>query len=234
MNLQNFNINNIIKNSDPNQRAMILFDAISKEVILGVRTLEDNEKEILSETFKTNHEVDIYNKYYKFYNQMIIAILEIDKAVSKIEYFKCLLLNIIQDFEEKDRVVDQMMEVFDKVLEDGLIDDSKKKEFITRMVMLIANVEDKTKYDFLHKFFKLENKNDKESQIEVFQNFAKIIRNKIKLDLESILFCQGFLREKYQNFDIKFSAIDDKILMVDKDIEKTKDFIDGFCGVLIN
>ena len=42
--------------------------------------------------------------------------------------------------------------------------------------------------------------------------------------------CQKILKEKYQEFGVKFSDFDDKIKQNDGEIEQTKWFIDDFCS----
>ncbi len=232
MNLQNFNINNILKNSDSNQRAMILFDTIIKEVFIGERTLTDSEKEVLVESFKTNNEIRIYNKYYQFFNQTMIAGLEIEKDESKIEHLKYILISLIQDYQDINKIADKVADILNKALVDGFIAKNKRQEFITMMSSLITDIENNTKYYSLKKFCKSEDNEEAEDELEVFHNITRIIKNKMQLRLYSMNFCQGLLKDKYKELDVKLSSIDKMIIRFDEDIKKTQDFVDGCCSII--
>lgn len=234
MNFNNVNIGNIAKNSDPNQRAMILFNDFAKQLLTGKQKLKESEREILDASFKTNEEIRIYNKYFHFFDKAAIALLEIEKCFNKAEHFKCMVVDAFVNIGDKKDVIDQTIATFDEILSQNLIVKSKEKEFFTISIKLIANMQNSLMPEFIYKIHeKAQNYQTDDEEIDeekIFKYFVKTIQSRMKEQLEIITGCQEILRRKYQEFGVKFNDFDDRIKQNDADIEQVKDFINDFFG----
>jgi hypothetical protein len=234
MNFNNVNIGNIAKNSDPNQRAMILFNDFAKQLITGKQNLKESERDTLDASFKTNEEARIYNKYFHFFDKAAIALLEIEKCFNKAEYFKCMVVDAFVNIGDKKDIIDQTIATFDEILSQNLVAKGKEKEFFATSIKLIANLQNSLMPEFIYKMHEKarnDQTDDEEiDEVKLFKAFVKTINNRMKEQLEIITGCQEILKVKYQEFGVKFSDFDDRIKQNDADIEKLKDFIDNFCG----
>ena len=70
----NFNIANFMKNADVKQRAMVYFGDLGNLMVYFKSTLKESERDALQESFKTNSEVDVHNKYLHFFNRFQLCI----------------------------------------------------------------------------------------------------------------------------------------------------------------
>ena len=227
MNIKNFNINNILKNSSASQRAMILFDEATKITFLNESSLKESEREILLDSFKTSQEIDIYNEYYTHYNRFDLLISEIEKSQLKIENFQLTLSTVIDDIYEKGELVKYIISSLDEILSKKIIAKNKEKEFMVDAVTMISSLQEKTISQALLNLHKERGeKNDNE-----IQTFVKLFQSRIEKHLGFIRSYQELLQEKYKKFDVKFKAVEQKIANIDENILEIEDFINGFCKV---
>jgi len=253
MNLENFNINKILKNSDPKQRAIIFFDDIAKELFGQKNRLKNSEREEIYNSFQSREETNIYNQYYRFFDKSCMAICEIEKRQNKIDHLQYMLVAAITEMGSKYEMIDQTINILDEILAENLIAKNKKKEFALKSATLIANFDEQIIPEFIYKMLERESEkeadNDKPntlileksdesykseenmkiSQIYSLQHFVQIIKARIIQQLETIQFCQKYLKTEYEEIGIKLTGFSEKISKIDEDIAETKEFIDGFC-----
>ena len=226
----NLNINDILKDSSAEERVLVYFNEMGNMIALNKALMTESEMDVLSESFKLRHEVDIFNKYLFFFTRFQLFILGAEHSLARIEQRKSVLWGIFLSETKRYRIQDDVAFIIYKILhEKGFITKQQKPKLKKMLSEVEWVIEESSIERSLRKMFVKDGGDGSGDGYEQNGIVAYVKNSKIwiKTELEIASHNLKLLKEAYDSCDKKFTAIEEKIEMITNDIATTESYVEG-------
>ncbi|MBU6339156.1 MAG: hypothetical protein KGQ36_04190 [Rickettsiales bacterium] len=226
----NFDIYSIINKADGKDRAIIFFDELLNMSIYNKSKFSDAEMESLSNSFKSNVDIDLFNNLQHNSLYCLLTIAQVEKEILRAEYLTTYL-RFYNSSQNDKCFIDYLFSETSKDLQKNKIASDKKhikkvfKELLEQTnKMCFLSFSD----DFIKKFIDKANNNKNSEDLEeqdsnyYQEEFAKFL---IKAIAAKTKLAQNFLdqlKSKCAEFEFKFEVVESKIKDLETELEKYK------------
>lgn len=227
----NFNIANFMKNADVNQRAMVYFSDLGNLMVYFKSTLKESERNALQESFKTNSEVDVHNKYLHFFNRFQLAISDVNYHLEKIAKARLALDMVLLSQFKHGRIQDEVSFAIYKIMNSDLAAKKNKKDKKNLKDLLNAMAEKIDQISIEEDLKRIQKKKGEEDgEKYAVLNYAKNIKERIEEELKFADLSQNIFQETYKSFDVKFDMIEVAINQNAERIAEARLYVDDLCS----
>jgi hypothetical protein len=227
----NFNIANFMKNADVNQRAMVYFGDLGNLMVYFKSTLKESERNALQESFKTNSEVDVHNKYLHFFNRFQLAISDVNYHLEKIAKARLALDMVLLSQFKHSRIQDEVSFAIYKIMNSDLVAKKDKKNLKDLLNAMAEKIDQISIEEDLKRIQK--KKGEEGGEKYAVLKYAKNIKNRIEEELKFADLSQDLFQETYKSFDVKFDVIEMAINQNAERIAEARLYIDDLCSGLL-
>ena len=227
----NFNIANFMKNADVNQRAMVYFGDLGNLMVYFKSTLKESERNALQDSFKTNSEVDVHNKYLHFFNRFQLCIADMNYHLEKIAKLKLTLDMVLLSQFKHGWIQDEVNFTIYKVLNSDLVTKKNKKDLKDLLNTMAEKIDQISIEEDLKRIQK--KKGEEGDEKYAVLKYAKNIKNRIEEELKFADLSQDLFQETYKSFDVKFDVIEMAINQNAERIAEARLYIDDLCSGLL-
>jgi len=230
----NFNVANLMKNSSAEERAMVYFNDLASLMVYFKSTLKESERDALQESFKTNSEVDVHNKYLHFFNRFQLAISDVNYHLEKIAKLKLALdMALLSQFKHG-WIQDEVSFTIYKILHSDLVAKKNKKDKKNLENLLNEMSSNIEKISIEEDLSRMQKKKGEEcGEKYAVLNYAKNIKKRIEEELKFADFLQDIFQETYKKFAVKFDMIEVAISQNAERIKEVRLYVDGLCSGLL-
>lgn len=230
----NFNIANFMKNADVNQRALVYFGELGNLMVYFKSTLKESERDALYESFKSNSEVDVHNKYLHFFNRFQLCISDMNYHLEKIAKLKLALDMVLLSQFKHGWIQDEVSFTIYKILNSDLVTKQNKKDKKNLKDLLNATAEKIDQISIEEDLKRIAKKKGEEGGEEhAVLNYAKNIKDRIEEELKFADLSQNLFQETYKSFDVKFDMIEVAIKQNEERIKEVRLYVDDLCSGLL-
>lgn len=230
----NFNIANFMKNADVNQRAMVYFGDLGNLMVYCKSTLKESERNALQESFQTNSEVDVHNKYLHFFNRFQLAISGVNYHLEKIAKLKLVLDMVLLSQFKHGWIQDEVSFTIYKILNSDLVAKKNKKDKKNLEELLNTMAEKIDKISIEEDLKRIQEKKGEEGGKKyAVLNYAKNIKDRVEEELKFTDYFQEFFQEDYKSFDVKFDMIEVAINQNAERVKEARLYVDDLCSGLL-
>lgn len=227
----NFNIANFMKDADVKQRAMVYFGDLGNLMVYFKSTLKESERDALQESFKTNSEVDVHNKYLHFFNRFQLCISDINYHLEKIAKLKLALDLVLLSQFKHGRIQDEVNFAIYKILNSDLVAKKNKKDLKDLLNAMAEKIDQISIEEDLKRIQK--KKGEEGGEKYAVLKYAKNIKNRIEEELKFADLSQDLFQETYKSFDVKFDVIEVAISQNAERIKEARLYVDDLCSGLL-
>jgi hypothetical protein len=230
----NFNIANFMKNADVKQRAMVYFGDLGNLMVYFKSTLKESERDALQESFKTNSEVDVHNKYLHFFNRFQLCISDINYHLEKIAKLKLALDLVLLSQFKHGRIQDEVNFTIYKILNSDLVKKQNKKDKKNLKDLLNTMAEKIDQISIEEDLKRIQKKKGEEGgEKYVVLKYAKNIKERIEEELKFADFVQELFQETYKSLDVKFDMIEEAINQNEERVKEARRYVEDLCSGLL-
>ena len=229
----NFDIYSVVNKASAKDRATIFFDELLRMAICGNQKFNDQEREAIAGSFKTNEEKNLFNLMLHRCVYSIMSISQAEKSIENGKYFETIARVAFSAMSDQCLIDDLVSNALKEIEKGKLVSDKKAarkifdhlKKQIRQMCLL--DFGDKVVKNLVDKVYNRdgEEKDANFYEEKFFQFFKDTINAKANTANEFLKIFQGF----YKDFDIKFDVIDNKI----KNLEIEIDSLRKFCECIV-
>lgn len=224
----NFNIANFMKNADAKERAMVYFNDMGSIMTKARSLLKDSERDALHESFKTNQEVDLHNRYLCYFRGFQFCISEIDHFFTRISERKTAFTSVLVTEFKHGRIEDEIMLGFYNIMKSNLIQKKNKKKLQEMMDELMVKVDACSIQKDLKRINSMIGKGDDEEN--GIKAFARSVKARIEEDLVVIDYCQQKFKSEYEDLGVKFAVIEEKMDDNTKEVLLVRSYVEDMCN----
>jgi hypothetical protein len=207
----NFNIANLMKNSSAEERAIVYFNDLASLMTTNLPTLKDSERDSLQESFQTNHEIDVHNRYLCYFRGFQFYISEINHGFSRIRERKTALTGILMAKLKQNQIENEFIDGIYSAIQSDLVPNKNKEKLADMIESLIEKTAQLSIEEDLKRINSKLNQSGQNQGKNAIQIFVNNIKSRIEEELKIINHCQSQFRSEYDNFGVKFSCIENKI-----------------------
>lgn len=226
----NLNINNILKNSSAEERALVYFNEMGNMIALNKALMTEAEMNILYESFKLSHEMDIFNKYFFFFTRFQLFILGAEHSLARIEQRKSVLWGIFLSETKRYQTQDEVGFIIYKILHEKDFVTKQQKSKLKKMLSEVEQVIELSSIESsLRKMFVKDSRDDDSDDCKQNGIIAYVKNSKIWINAELQIANNSLklLKEAYDSCDKKFVAIEEKIEMITQNITAIESYVEG-------
>lgn len=222
----NFNIANLMKNSSAEERAIVYFNDLASLMTTNLSTLKDSERDSLQESFQTNHEIEVHNRYLCYFRGFQFYISEINHGLSRIRERKTALTGILMAKLKQNQIENEFIEGIYSAIQSDLVPNKNKEKLADMIESLIEKTAKLSIEEDLKRINSKLNQSGQDQGENVIQLFTNNIKSRIEEELKIIDHCQNQFRSEYEDFGVKFSCVENKIEENEKAILDARSYVE--------